>query len=177
MTTEPPLAIAPIASSSWSGTPSLRTRNTSSGACSACATSYPTGTPPRGRARTTTSSRSRYWSRRPARTRPASRRSLKTRCESGGEVDPNRAQPFVQRFEGKLQDFAFGVSVVGDVPGIRWIERAGDQGQALDQCFLNDRCESLRVVANSLLQHLDAEIDVSGLIARHRGEAAIEPAV
>jgi len=39
------------------GTPSLRTRNTSRGACRAFATSKPTGTPPLGRASTTTSSR------------------------------------------------------------------------------------------------------------------------
>ena len=39
ITTPPPLASAPIASSDHRGTPSLRTRNTSSGACSAAATS------------------------------------------------------------------------------------------------------------------------------------------
>jgi len=56
-TRTPPLAMAPIASSRWKGTPSLRTRKTSSGARSARATSLATGTPPRGSARTTTSRR------------------------------------------------------------------------------------------------------------------------
>src|SRR5436309_15411767 len=39
------------------GTPSLRTTQTSSGTRTRCATSNATGTPPRGRARTMTSSR------------------------------------------------------------------------------------------------------------------------
>ena len=38
-TTTPPVAIAPIASSSWPGTPSLRTRKMSSGVPSSRATS------------------------------------------------------------------------------------------------------------------------------------------
>ncbi|COX26489.1 Uncharacterised protein [Mycobacterium tuberculosis] len=52
ITTPPPLANAPIASSRHCGTPSLRTRNTSNSAPSADATSQPTGTPPRARPRT-----------------------------------------------------------------------------------------------------------------------------
>ena len=55
ITTPPPLATAPIASSRQCGTPSLRTRKTSSGAPSAVATSQPTGTPPRGSPRTSAS--------------------------------------------------------------------------------------------------------------------------
>jgi len=48
-----PSTIAPMASSGWNGTPILRTRIRSSGACKAAATSAATGTPPRGSARTT----------------------------------------------------------------------------------------------------------------------------
>ena len=56
-TRTPPVAIAPIASSGWPGTPIFRTRNRSSGALRWRATSAATGTPPRGRASTTTSDR------------------------------------------------------------------------------------------------------------------------
>src|ERR1700747_677974 len=48
MTTTPPLASAPIASSDQCGTPSLRTRNTSSSACRAAAASHAPGTAPAG---------------------------------------------------------------------------------------------------------------------------------
>src|SRR6516164_7318064 len=51
----PPSPIAPMPSSGWTGTPSLRTRITSRGAPSARATSAATGTPPRGSPSTTTS--------------------------------------------------------------------------------------------------------------------------
>ena len=51
----PPSPIAPIASSGWKGTPSLRTTMTSSGTASARATSNATGTPPRGSPSTTRS--------------------------------------------------------------------------------------------------------------------------
>ena len=53
-------AIAPIASSGYIGTPSLRTTITSSGTPSAVAISNPTGTPPRGSASTVTSDRPAY---------------------------------------------------------------------------------------------------------------------
>src|SRR5581483_11589113 len=76
-TRAPPLAIAPIASSSWPGRPSLRTRNTSSGAPRARATSAATGTPPRGRPRTITSSRPAYSDSLEASARPAARRFAK----------------------------------------------------------------------------------------------------
>ncbi|MFC7649473.1 hypothetical protein ACFQX6_60620 [Streptosporangium lutulentum] len=72
---DPAAAIAPIASSSLPGTPSLRTRKTSSGASRAMAISYATGTPPRGSPTTMTSGVSRWFARSPARTRPASCRS------------------------------------------------------------------------------------------------------
>src|SRR6202035_1569226 len=61
--------MAPIASSSCPGTPSLRTMKTSSGASRACATWKATGTPPRGKPRTMTSSR---WPIRRATSRPRS---------------------------------------------------------------------------------------------------------
>src|SRR4051812_30442926 len=69
-----PSPSAPIASSGCDGTPSLRTKMTSSGASRARATSYATGTPPRGSA-TTTGCSSRRWSSRAASRRPASARS------------------------------------------------------------------------------------------------------
>ncbi|CAG6967099.1 hypothetical protein PICSAR164_01073 [Mycobacterium avium subsp. paratuberculosis] len=59
ITTPPPLARAPIASSDQFGTPSLRTKNTSSGACSAAAISQATGRPPRASPNTSTSPRLR----------------------------------------------------------------------------------------------------------------------
>ncbi|KGD51868.1 hypothetical protein DP49_3681 [Burkholderia pseudomallei] len=55
--TTPPVAIAPIASSGLPGAPSFLTISTSSVTRSAFATSNATGTPPRGSASTTTSSR------------------------------------------------------------------------------------------------------------------------
>src|SRR5690606_25360862 len=70
----PPLATAPIASSSWPGTPSLRTTKTSSGAPRARATSNATGTPPRGSARTAAGCPAKR-DRSRASARPASRRS------------------------------------------------------------------------------------------------------
>src|SRR5262245_60678583 len=77
-TRTPPEAIAPIASSSCPGTPILRTRNRSSGAPSAFATSYATGTPPRGKASTMTSDRPVYADSSAASCRPASLRSWKS---------------------------------------------------------------------------------------------------
>ncbi len=66
--------MAPIASSGWNGTPSLRTTITSMGTAKAWATSNATGTPPCGRAKTTASSPRKNLSRA-AKRRPASRRS------------------------------------------------------------------------------------------------------
>src|SRR5947209_7722424 len=71
----PPPAMAPMASSGWAGTPSLRTTRTSSGAPRATATSAATGTPPRGNASTSRCGSPARCSRAPARTRPASARS------------------------------------------------------------------------------------------------------
>ena len=73
-TRTPPSPIAPMPSSSCPGVPSLRTTITSSGAPRAVATSAATGTPPRGRPRTTTSAPRRWSSAAPNR-RPASTRS------------------------------------------------------------------------------------------------------
>ena len=74
-TRTPPSPIAPMASSGWNGTPSFRTRITSRGAPRSAATSYATGTPPRGRPSTTTGSSRRCCSRH-ARRCPASTRSM-----------------------------------------------------------------------------------------------------
>ena len=68
---------APMASSGRCGTPTLRTTITSNGACRASATRAATGTPPRGRASTTGSSRDTDRRCSP-RARPASSRSAKT---------------------------------------------------------------------------------------------------
>ena len=75
-TRTPSSPTAPIPSSGWNGTPSFRTTRMSSGALSAFATSYATGTPPRGRPRTRGEVARRPESRSASR-RPASRRSRK----------------------------------------------------------------------------------------------------
>ena len=75
-TLKPPSPMAPMASSGWKGTPSLRTTITSSGASRASATSRARGTPPRGSPRTTTSC-PRSCSSRSASNRPASARFWK----------------------------------------------------------------------------------------------------
>src|SRR5437764_1460417 len=76
-----------MASSSWRGTPSLRTIKTSSGAPSALATSYATGTPPRGSASTSRSGRPAYPMNIVANVRPASARSRKyIRCSAADAV-------------------------------------------------------------------------------------------
>ena len=86
-TSAPPSPTAPIASSGWNGTPSLRTTITSNGASSARATSAATGTPPRGNPSTTTSS-PRRWRSRSASRRPASTRSLNGTTTPGPRVRP-----------------------------------------------------------------------------------------
>src|SRR3984893_4513437 len=103
--------------------------------------------------------------------------SLTSAAASGGEVDPDRSQAFVQRFESELQDLALVVSVVRDVPGVRWIERSGDQGQALDQHLLDERRKPRGILTYGLLQNLDAEVDVPRFITRYRREASIEPTI
>src|SRR5215213_7790599 len=75
-TRTPPAATAPIPNSGWPGAPSLRETNTSSGAPRVREISYPTGTPPLGRAKTTERSSLKQDSF-PASRRPASLRSLK----------------------------------------------------------------------------------------------------
>src|SRR5436853_7739376 len=63
-----------MAYSSWPGTPSFRTTNIRNGMSRAMATSYPTGTPPRGRARICRPGLPARWVSSPARQRPASLR-------------------------------------------------------------------------------------------------------
>src|ERR671920_1834715 len=75
-TRTPPAATAPMPNSGWPGAPSLRETNTSSGALRAREISYPTGTPPLGRAKTTVCSSLKRNSF-PASRRPASLRSSK----------------------------------------------------------------------------------------------------
>src|SRR5919199_3454216 len=75
-TLTPPAATAPMPNSGWPGAPSLRETNTSSGAWRRREISYPTGTPPLGRAKTTGRSSLKRESF-PASLRPASPRSLK----------------------------------------------------------------------------------------------------
>src|ERR687889_2612816 len=73
-TRTPPAATAPIPNSGCPGAPNLRETNTSSGAPRAREISYPTGTPPLGRAKTTGRSSLKRTSF-PASWRPASLRS------------------------------------------------------------------------------------------------------
>src|SRR5919199_5808235 len=75
-TRTPPAATAPMLNSGWPGAPSLRETNTSSGASRAREISYPTGTPPLGRAKTTGRSSLKRESFSASR-RPASLRSSK----------------------------------------------------------------------------------------------------
>jgi len=66
-----PSPMAPSASSSWPGAPSLRTTSTSNGARRASAMGLATGTPPLGNARTVTSERSENSRSASARCSPA----------------------------------------------------------------------------------------------------------
>src|SRR5215211_6514715 len=78
-TRTPPAATAPMPNSGCSGAPSLRETNTSSGAPREREISYPTGTPPLGRAKTTVRSSLKRDSF------PASRRPASLRSSNGGE--------------------------------------------------------------------------------------------
>src|SRR5918997_2784420 len=78
-TRTPPAATAPIPNSGWCGARSLRETNTSSGALREREISYPTGTPPLGRAKTTGRSSSKRASF------PASRRPASLRSSNGGK--------------------------------------------------------------------------------------------
>src|SRR5215211_1583844 len=78
-TRTPPAATAPMPNSGWPGAPSLRETNTSSGALRECEISYPTGTPPLGRAKTTGRSSPKRESF------SASRRPASLRSSNGGE--------------------------------------------------------------------------------------------
>src|SRR6266849_2367023 len=96
---------------------------------------------------------------------------------SGSEVDPDRPQALVERVERELQDLALGVAIVGDETRVRRVERVRDQRQTFDQGLLNDRREARRVRTHRLLQHLDAEVHVAGLVSSDGGEASVEAAV
>src|SRR6202140_3880594 len=96
---------------------------------------------------------------------------------SGGQVDSNRPQSLVQRVKRELENLTLGVSELRDVSRIGRVQRAGDERQALDERFLNQRCEAFRIFSDRLLQHLDAEAHVPRLVACDSSESAIEPAV
>src|SRR5580765_3812755 len=112
-TSTPPSAMAPMASSGCPGTPSLRTRNTSRGTWSSRATSYPTGTPPRGRARTTTSERPPYAISGFASCRPASARSRKPVISLLRSAGSNSSRQYV-----RLSRILVRLDVVPPHPGI-----------------------------------------------------------
>ena len=102
-TRAPRSPMAPIATSGWLGSPSLRTTSTSSGAWSADASSAATGTPPRGRPSTTGRSIVRPANACASR-RPASRRSVKWSISRGAgrvtrlseSVDERRSEWFAE---------------------------------------------------------------------------------
>src|SRR5207237_2023682 len=104
------------------------------------------------------------------------RRTTRLPGSSGGEVDPDRPQALVERVEGELQDLALGMPELGDVGGVWRVERARDQGKALDQRLLDQGRIAVGVLAHRVAQHLDAEADVTRLVSRDRGEAAVEAA-
>src|ERR671920_136196 len=94
-TRAPPAATAPMPNSGCPGAPSLRETSTSSGASRAREISYPTGTPPLGRAKTTGRSSSKRDSF-PASWRPASLRSSNggkpKNLMASAEAPPERCQ-------------------------------------------------------------------------------------
>src|SRR5688572_31056496 len=96
-TRTPPAATAPMPNSGCPGAPSLRETSTSSGASRAREISYPTGTPPLGRAKTTgrsSSNRDSFSaSRRPASLRSANGGKLKILIISA-EAPPERREGF-----------------------------------------------------------------------------------
>ena len=94
--------------------PSLRTRNTSSGASSACAISNATGTPPRGSPSTTTSARPANPRSLSASRRPASDRSMKRRLSisGGGRADGDEPKPFLSVISRCVYSYARSFSFI-----------------------------------------------------------------
>src|SRR5205823_8928845 len=125
-TRTPPVAIAPIASSRWNGTPSLRTRNTSSGARSSRATSWATGTPPRGSASTITSGWPAYALSRRASRPPASRRS-RNRLATAAE----RSEPYARDCVTRPPAGRYAGGYPPRVSGTRASHRSGGRAGAL----------------------------------------------
>src|ERR687897_390834 len=101
-TRTPPVATAPMPNSGCPGAPSLRETNTSSGAWRTREISYPTGTPPLGRAKTTGRSPSKRTSF-PASRRPASLRSSKGGkpkiLMASAQTPPERRQGLAARLD------------------------------------------------------------------------------
>src|ERR1700730_2249344 len=91
-----------------------------------------------------------------------------------GQVDPDGAEPLVQRVHGELHQLLLGPSELGVVAGVGRLDGPGDQGEALDQRALDDRRETLGVLAHRLLEDLHAEVDVTGLVPGNGGEAPVE---
>src|SRR5207245_11709565 len=67
------------------------------------------------------------------------RRTTRLPRSSGGEVDSNRTQAFVQRIKGELDDLALGVAELSDIARVARIDNAGDQGHALDESLVVKR--------------------------------------
>src|ERR1700730_3642655 len=99
---------------------------------------------------------------------------IETAAASGGEIDPYRSEALVQRLERELQNLAFGMTVIGHVPRVWRIECVGYEGEAFDEGLLDDRCEARCILTHRLLQHFDAEVHMSRLIASDSGEAPVE---
>src|SRR5215212_1612034 len=109
-TRTPPAATAPIPNSGWPGAPSLRETNTSSGALREREISYPTGTPPLGRAKTTGRSSIKRESF------PASRRPASLRSSNGGKpknlMDSAKAPPVRRQGLAALLDLPHPASIL-----------------------------------------------------------------
>src|SRR5215211_5295867 len=116
-TRTPPWATAPIPNSSRPGAPSLRAIKTSRGAPKEREISYATGTPPRGRARTTGSS-SRYPDSLSASLRPASSLSLNKRPPSITNSMPSTLDHDQGPEAGNLLAYPRPVRRVDDLGGV-----------------------------------------------------------
>src|SRR5919112_6148438 len=159
-TRTPPAATAPMPNSGWPGAPSLRETNTSSGALRAREISYPTGTPPLGRAKTTGRSSSKRASF------PASRRPASLRSSKGGK--PKILMASAQTPPERRQ----GLAALLDVPHPARILPAG--GFSLDP--LHRRGDALgqgaEVVASFQDERRGRGPDFAGEIRDQGGEAS-----
>src|SRR5437764_6315517 len=90
-------------------------------------------------------------------------RSLRAWSGEGlsGQADTDRPQALVEGVHRVADDLALRVPVLGDVPRVRRVEGAGDERKALENGALDQRREALRVLADRVTQHLDAEVHVA----------------